>query len=1436
MVLVLQLLILCWSQPMWSTLVFVHEHSISVQGIQDMLLLVISAALQRLKNAILAILWRLWTNIIQVTVVLVFHFAVLTETPCYAHRTAQQKAARRAWKWLFTSCDAMCTWIDSKIKLESRANRAVNQHRSRNKRALKAMTVLAMRASAHTERQTRFDTDSDIVGVDNRCSGCISHVKEDFIGELKPCNRAIKGFGGTRTMNVSTGTLRWSWEDDHGQVHTFDIPNSYYVPDGHVRLLSPQHWAQSYTNSRKRRKDRGEHTNGNECVLYWQGGKHNRHIQLGQKDNVATFTLAPGYTQFEAFCCEADMVDPHQDPVALPSGIISDDEDDDHDVVEARAPSRWQSLWERPMGSTGQRESVPATSTQVDFNLNGPTTTASEGEISEPAPNVIIDEEDRQPKSDMAEMLMLHHQYGHISMRKIQEMAKQGILPKRLSKCRVPTCSACLYSKATRRPWRGKTTKSDVDDNKPTRPGQVVSVDQLVSPTPGLIAQMSGFLTTKRYRYATVYVDQYSRLGFIYLQKTASGLETVEGKKAFESMARRHGIRVENYHADNGIFKAHEWTEACKKEGQGLTFAGVNAHHQNGVAERRIKELQEMARTMLIHANKRWPDSVTVNLWPYALRTANEALNNTPSLQDEDRRSPMEIFTKSKVVCNPKHWKPFGCPVYVLDNALQARSPFHKWKQRSRVGVYLGMSPLHGRNVALVLDRDSGHVSPQFHVALDAAFDTIKQITTKSNWQNKAGFVAQREATNAKKRPAPIERHVRFQPTGAPSVPIRTPEGGTMAASRKRKLRTSASQAGTPESREGTPREPAAATVGGDGLPTSQGDASGSTTGITGTEVKRTRSGRKTKPASRLIEAMVAEIGTLTSTDVKGEIFCYQAMYPDDRYEYDDPLLIYKAVSDPDTLYYHEAMKDPDRVKFQESMLKEVTDQFENGNFTVVHKSRVPEGQVVLPAVWQMKRKRDVMTGAIKKYKARLNIDGSRMRHGVHYNETYSPVASWNSVRMLLTLTAVHGWHTKQIDYVQAFAQAPVEKTLYMKIPAGVELEDGANTKEYVLQIHRNIYGQKQAGRVWNKYLVNKLVKELGFKQSKVDECVFYRGKTLYVLYTDDSLLAGPDLKEIEQVIYDLQHMAKLAITVEGDLADFLGVNIDRRDDGTIHLSQPHLIDQILEDLRLKDDTVKIRTTPAASSKLLTRHSDSQSFDNSFNYRSVIGKLNYLEKATRSDISYAVHQCARFVSNPKVEHGEAVRWLGRYLKATRDKGTIMRPIPGKDLEVFVDASFCGDWDPKEAALDRDTARSRHGYIIKYAGCPLLWKSQLQTEIALSTTESEYTGLSYALRDAIPVMELLKEMKSYVYPIVTSQARVHCRVFEDNSGALEMAKVHKYRPRTKHMNVKLHHFRDYVERQEITIHPIGTSEQPADFLTKALNEELLLIHRMNVLGW
>ncbi|KAI2496437.1 hypothetical protein MHU86_18061 [Fragilaria crotonensis] len=532
-------------------------------------------------------------------------------------------------------------------------------------------------------------------------------------------------------------------------------------------------------------------------------------------------------------------------------------------------------------------------------------------------------------------------------------------------------------------------------------------------------------------------------------------------------------------------------------------------------------------------------------------------------------------------------------------------------------------------------------------------------------WQIRAGFVSQREhATNPRTDEHALDDHPTLSTKRGERSSKATANQREESDSRKRKRTAEPPGARATKTSNTTTR--AAANIEGDGptIPRNHNEVENGKPNET-----VTRSGRKAKPAPRLIKAMAAEITEATSHDVEGEIHCYVAMFPDDdRVNWDDPLLAYKATSDPDTLYYHQATKEQDKEEFENSMLKEVEDQYNNGNFSIVHKSEVPDDQTVLPAVWQMRRKRDAKTGAIKKFKARLNIDGSRMRKGVHYDMKYSPVASWNSVRMLLTLTALHGWHTKQINFVQAFAQAPIEKTLYMKIPAGITFECDDDPRDYVLKIHRNIYGQKQAGRVWNQYLVSKLVvKKCGFKQSNVDKCVFYRGKTLYVLYTDDSLLAGSDKDEIDQIIWELQEKAKLTITVEGDLADFLGVNIDRRKDGIIHLTQPHLIDQILKDLRLDGD--------------------------------------------------------------KVEHGEAVRWLGRYLKGTRGKGTIMKPIPDRELEVYVDASFCGDWDPTEAANDRDTARSRHGYIINYAGCPLQWKSQLQTEIALSSTESEYTGLS-----------------------------------------------------------------------------------------------------------
>ena len=545
-----------------------------------------------------------------------------------------------------------------------------------------------------------------------------------------------------------------------------------------------------------------------------------------------------------------------------------------------------------------------------------------------------------------------------------------------------------------------------------------------------------------------------------------------------------------------------------------------------------------------------------------------------------------------------------------------------------------------------------------------------------------------------------------------------------------------------------------------------------------------------------------------------------------------DPLLAFKATSDPDTLYYHQAMRQPDREHFKLAMDKEIKDQMNNGNFTVMRRTNLPADTQVLPTVWQMKRKRDITSGQILKHKARLNVDGSKMRKGIHYDETYSPVANWSSVRLLLTLIASLDWHSVQIDYVQAFPQAPVEKPLYLKIPIGFKMSKG-DPKDYVLRVDRNVYGQRQASRIWHKHLVNILTNDLNFIQSSFDECIFYRGNTIYLLYTDDSILAGLNKDEIESIIKDIKS-SSLDITVLGDIKDFLGVNVSKCNDGRIHISQPQLIKQIID--QTFKSNAQPKPIPAKSSTILYRSEELQSHEPEFNYKSIIGKLNYLERGSRSDISYATHQYARFCSSPKRPHVEAVRWLVRYLIGTSKMGYFIDPKCDKGLEVYVDADFSGNWDPVAPEKDRDTARSRHGYFIMYLGAPIIWKSQLQTEIALSSTESEYTGLSYALREALPIMNLLREMHGFGFDVKSSAPIIKCRVFEDNSGALEMATTHKFRPRTKHINVKLHHFRDYVTRGDVIVQAISTVNQLADYLTKPLTEDILVPLRKKVMGW
>ena len=194
-----------------------------------------------------------------------------------------------------------------------------------------------------------------------------------------------------------------------------------------------------------------------------------------------------------------------------------------------------------------------------------------------------------------------------------------------------------------------------------------------------------------------------------------------------------------------------------------------------------------------------------------------------------------------------------------------------------------------------------------------------------------------------------------------------------------------------------------------------------------------------------------------------------------------------------------------------------------------------------------------------------------------------------------------------------------------------------------------------------------------------------------------------------------------------------------------------------------------------------------------------------------------------------------MRQIGQYLAKTKDKGIILDPKQ-ESFECFVDADFAGLWNSDTARQDPITAKSRTGYIIQYAGCPLVWQSKLQTITALSTAEAELVALSSALRDVIPIMELVKETAKFGIDMNQDAPEVHCKAFEDNSGALEIAKEYKIRPRTKHINIRYHHFREHVARGEISIHAISTQDQIADIFTKPLAVDLFEKHRRSIMGW
>jgi hypothetical protein len=354
------------------------------------------------------------------------------------------------------------------------------------------------------------------------------------------------------------------------------------------------------------------------------------------------------------------------------------------------------------------------------------------------------------------------------------------------------------------------------------------------------------------------------------------------------------------------------------------------------------------------------------------------------------------------------------------------------------------------------------------------------------------------------------------------------------------------------------------------------------------------------------------------------------------------------------------------------------------------------------------------------------------------------------------------------------------------------------------------------------------------FTQSEADPYLFVKERIAFITYVDDGIFVANDSRLIDETI-ELLRKRGLDLDEEDDYAGYLGIELKRQPDGSIHLLQTGLIERIIADLDLSNSP-KTKETPSAGP--LGACLQSSPLRVPWNYRSIIGKLMYVGNNTRSDIAFANHQCARFSADPREPHGMAVKRIVMYLKKTLHQGTIIRPNNKElTLDCYCDADFAGLFAVEDPEDPRST-RSRTGFVITLGGTPVIWASRLQTETALSTMEAEYIALSTAMRSLLPLRHTLHELVAALSLSQDNKSIIHSTIWEDNSAALILAKSDPPRltKRSKHIHVKYHWFKSHLIPGVIEIKQIDTKEQLADFLTKSLPIALLAPFREKLMGW
>jgi hypothetical protein len=470
---------------------------------------------------------------------------------------------------------------------------------------------LALQANRHPALATNvcFDSDSFAVGVDNHASRCMGNDKRLFDNLILA--RTSQRVGGISKGLViqGKGTLVININDDNDKPHRIKIPNSLYLPGLKMCLLSPQHWVHEARDNYPLPNGTRMENNAHSCKLLWGQGLFSKTIPFDDATNTPIFYTSPSTSSYRAFmhtfqALEASFFS-REHVLQLP-GCSWLDRGSPPDPAEFVAEENFgfSSMLLSEGDEANKRSRSPLATVQDGSSLSAVVRNDLRYNPSPP-----LTKEDMYcvaTPDDQAELMRWHYCLGHEPFARLKSLAENGEIPKRLACIRPPRCAGCLYGAMTNVPWH---RKGQCDSTHPvfpaTKPGECVSVDRMQSTEPGFYGQSKGILTKTRYWNATIFVDHYSRLKFVYLMTSnLTGKETVDTKRAFERFAVEHGVRIAHYHCDNRRFADSLFHQACKSQGQKITFCGVNAHFQNGIAEEAIRDLSKSGRKQLLHARQ----------------------------------------------------------------------------------------------------------------------------------------------------------------------------------------------------------------------------------------------------------------------------------------------------------------------------------------------------------------------------------------------------------------------------------------------------------------------------------------------------------------------------------------------------------------------------------------------------------------------------------------------------------------------------------------------------------------------------------------------------------------------------------------------------------------------------------------------------------------